>query len=122
MNRIIEKLNDTPNRFVVFLKSAAITAIVMAIILALVFGFFLADKNTAAVSGRKGGISVTQLDDKMLNLQLLGEDVSIDIRPIIDFTGKAQHIVDYLPPESKTAMLLGEYIQQKINEFTNICK
>ena len=87
--------------FVLFAKSALVTAFLLTLFLLTALGVLAADKSTKAADGKIGGFEMYAPNDSVISFELFGSKYSVDTRPVVNAASGIAKCYDVLAPETR---------------------
>ena len=103
--------------FMIFLKSAVITALSLALVCFLIFGLLFTDESVNSAVGGTGGFEISQFDNNAFIFELSGKEFKIDFRPISEAGDEAMKYYDILPIELRLMSQMSNDGQSLIEKY-----
>lgn len=103
--------------FMLFAKSALVTAFLLALLMLTVLGVLAADKGTKAADGKIGGFELYAPNDGEISFELFGAKYSVDTRPIVNAADNIARCYNVLSPETRLVISLYEPQSELLDKF-----
>lgn len=107
--------NKRISSFMLFVKSALVTAFLLSLLLLTVFGVLAADKGTKAADGKIGGFEIYAYDNSKISFELFGVNYSVDTRPITAAADSIMNCKGALSPETRLVLSIYEPVSNALD-------